>query len=122
MNNRCAKFKTKPLEYLDLMERVYSGAAATRKHVWTSIEIRDKDADATNADTNIGPLSVGTPLHLGNDTVGENVVDSSLFDNALPHSNVDGLATTKVASGQPSILWQVAWTTLWRLLANKAGN
>ncbi|XP_028101862.1 L10-interacting MYB domain-containing protein-like isoform X3 [Camellia sinensis] len=32
MNNRCAKFKTKPLEHLELMERVYSSATATGKH------------------------------------------------------------------------------------------
>ncbi|XP_028080134.1 L10-interacting MYB domain-containing protein-like [Camellia sinensis] len=85
MNNRCAKFKSKPLKHVDLMERVYSGAAVTRKHAWTPTEVCADDA-ATNANEDIGmrPLSAGTPPQPGHDTFGENVVDSSLFDDALP--------------------------------------
>ncbi|GMP90252.1 hypothetical protein CsSME_00041464 [Camellia sinensis var. sinensis] len=90
MNNRCAKFKTKPLEHLDLMERVYSGAAVTGKHIWTPTEVRDAAATtaATNAneDSGMKPLSTGAPPQPGHDTVGENVVDSSLFDDAAPLS------------------------------------
>ncbi|CAL5327035.1 unnamed protein product [Camellia sinensis] len=97
MNNRCAKFKSKPLKHLDLMERVYSGAAATRKHAWTPTEVRDDATAATNAneDSGMGPLSAGTPPQPGQDIFGENVVDSNLFDNALLQSVVDGSANAK---------------------------
>ncbi|KAL7168296.1 hypothetical protein ACSBR2_038687 [Camellia fascicularis] len=98
MNNRCAKFRTKPLEHVDLMERVYSGAAATGKHAWTPTEVQDDAAAATNAmdvDSGMGPLSAGTPPHPGHDTVGENVVDNSLFEDAPPQSAVDGSANPK---------------------------
>ncbi|GMP29244.1 hypothetical protein CsSME_00004438 [Camellia sinensis var. sinensis] len=97
MNNRCAKFKSKPLEHLDLMERVYSGAVATRKHAWTPTEVRDDAAAATNAneDSGMGPLSAGTPPQSGHDTVGKNVVDSSLFDDAPPQSAMDGSTNAK---------------------------
>ncbi|GMP22394.1 hypothetical protein CsSME_00000444 [Camellia sinensis var. sinensis] len=86
MNNRCAKFKSEPLEHVDLMERVYSSAATTGKHVWTLTEVRDNDAAATNAneDSGTGPLSAGTPPQPSHDTVGDNMVDSSLFDDAPP--------------------------------------
>ncbi|THF99798.1 hypothetical protein TEA_001691 [Camellia sinensis var. sinensis] len=59
MNNRCAKFKTKPLEHVDLIERVYSGATATGKHAWTPTEVCNDDAAATNAneDSGMGPLT-----------------------------------------------------------------
>ncbi|KAI7986432.1 Protein DMR6-LIKE OXYGENASE 2 [Camellia lanceoleosa] len=98
MNNRCAKFRTKPLKHVDLMERVYSGAAATGKHAWTPTEVQDDAAAATNAmdvDSGMGPLSADTPPHPGRDTVGENVVDSSLFEDALPQSAVDGSSNPK---------------------------
>ncbi|GMP60753.1 hypothetical protein CsSME_00023488 [Camellia sinensis var. sinensis] len=64
MNNQCAKFKSKPLENVDLMERVYSGAAAIGKHTWTPTKVRDAAAAATNAneDNGMGPLGAGTPL------------------------------------------------------------
>ncbi|KAI7994618.1 hypothetical protein LOK49_LG11G02016 [Camellia lanceoleosa] len=77
---------SKPLKHVDLMERVYSGAVATKKHGWTPTEVRDDDAAATNAneDSGMGPLSAGTPPQQGHDTVGENVVYSSLFDDAPP--------------------------------------
>ncbi|CAL5422436.1 unnamed protein product [Camellia sinensis] len=81
MNNRCAKFRSKPLEHVDLMERVYSGAAVTGKHAWTLTEVRNDAAAATNAP--------------GHDTVGENVVDNSLFEDAPPQSAVDGSANPK---------------------------
>ncbi|KAI8027239.1 hypothetical protein LOK49_LG02G03456 [Camellia lanceoleosa] len=87
MNNQCAKFRTKPLDHVDLMERVYFGAAVTGKHAWTPTEVQDDAAVATNAmdvDSGMGPLSADTPLHPGRDTVGENVVDSSLFEDAPP--------------------------------------
>lgn len=63
MNNQCTKFKTKPLEHLELMERVYFGLAATGKHAWTPTELRDDDATATIAieDSGMGPFSAGTP-------------------------------------------------------------
>ncbi|XP_028094994.1 uncharacterized protein LOC114295020 [Camellia sinensis] len=95
---RCAKFRTKPLEHVDLMERVYSGAAATGKHAWTPTEMQDDAAAATNAmdvDSGMGPLSADTPPQRGHDTVGENVVDSSLFEDAPPQSVVDGSANPK---------------------------
>ncbi|GMQ04917.1 hypothetical protein CsSME_00050156 [Camellia sinensis var. sinensis] len=97
INNRCAKFKMRPLEHLELMERVYFGAAATGKHTWTLTELRDDDAATAIAteDSGMGPLSVGTLPHPGHDTVGQNVVDSSLFDNALPQSTPDGSANAK---------------------------
>ncbi|XP_028084534.1 uncharacterized protein LOC114285665 [Camellia sinensis] len=98
MNSRCAKFRTKPLEHVDLMERVYSGAAATGKHAWTPTEMQDDAAAATNAmdvDSGMGPLSADTPPQRGHDTVGENVVDSSLFEDAPPQSAVDGSANPK---------------------------
>ncbi|KAI8013764.1 hypothetical protein LOK49_LG05G00157 [Camellia lanceoleosa] len=98
MNNQCAKFKTKPLEHVDLMERVYSGAAATGKHAWTPTKVQDDAAAATNAmdvDSGMGPLSAGTSPHPGHDTVAENVVDSSLFEDAPPQSAVDGSANPK---------------------------
>ncbi|KAI8015249.1 putative alpha,alpha-trehalose-phosphate synthase [UDP-forming] 7 [Camellia lanceoleosa] len=99
MNNRCAKFKSKLLEHVDLMEWVYSGATVTRKHAWTPIEVCDDAAvAATNAmdvDSGMGPLSAGTPLQPGHDTVGDNVVDSSLFEDAPPQSAVDGSANPK---------------------------
>ncbi|GMP38292.1 hypothetical protein CsSME_00009594 [Camellia sinensis var. sinensis] len=88
MNNRRAKFKTKPLEDLELMERVYSGVAATGKHAWTPTELCDDDAAAAIAtkDSSMRPLSAGTPPHPGHDIVEENVVDSSLFDDAPSQS------------------------------------
>ncbi|CAL5332994.1 unnamed protein product [Camellia sinensis] len=98
MNNRCAKFRTKPLEHVDLMERVYSSAAATGKHAWTPTEVQDDAAAATNAmdvDSRMGPLSADTPPQPGHDTVGENVVDSSLFEDAPPQSVVDGSTNPK---------------------------
>ncbi|GMP72189.1 hypothetical protein CsSME_00030301 [Camellia sinensis var. sinensis] len=97
MNNRCAKFNTKPLEHLDLMERVYSGVAATGKHAWIPTEVRDDAVAVTNAneDSGMGPLSAGTPPQPGHDTIGENVVDSFLFDDAPPKSVVDGSANAK---------------------------
>ncbi|GMP72362.1 hypothetical protein CsSME_00030433 [Camellia sinensis var. sinensis] len=97
MNNRCAKFKTKPLEHLELMEQVYSGAATTGKHTWIPTELRDDSAAAANAneDSGMRPLSAGTPLHPSHDTVGENVVDSSLFDDAPPQSAVDESVNAK---------------------------
>ncbi|CAL5443619.1 unnamed protein product [Camellia sinensis] len=97
MNNRCTKFKSKPLEHLDLMERVYSGAAATGKHAWTPTEVRDDAAAATNAneDSEMGPLSAGTPPQSGHDIVGKNVVDSTLFNDAPPQSAMDGSTNAK---------------------------
>ncbi|KAL7207648.1 hypothetical protein ACSBR1_029571 [Camellia fascicularis] len=97
MNNRCAKFKTKPLKHLELMERVYSSPAAIGKHAWTPTELRDDDVAAANAtkDSGMGPLSDGTPTHPGHDTVGENVVDGSLFDDAPPQSVTDGSTNAK---------------------------
>ncbi|XP_028118949.1 uncharacterized protein LOC114316491 [Camellia sinensis] len=98
MNNRYAKFRSKPLEYVDLMERVYSGAAATGKHAWTPTEVRDDATTATNAmdvDSGMGPLNASTPPQPGHDTVGDNVVDSSLFEDAPPQSGVDGSANPK---------------------------
>ncbi|GMP23104.1 hypothetical protein CsSME_00000828 [Camellia sinensis var. sinensis] len=97
MNNRCAKFKSKPLEHLDLMERVYFGAVATGKYAWIPTEVHDDAAAATNAneDSGIRPLSADTPPQPGHDIVRENVLDSTLFDDALPQSAVDGLANAK---------------------------
>ncbi|THG14978.1 hypothetical protein TEA_025109 [Camellia sinensis var. sinensis] len=98
MNHRCAKFKTKPLEHLDLMERVFAGAATTGKHMWTPTEIRDADGTSDSAatlDSGMGPLSGGTPPRDVLDCVGDNVVDCSLFDNAPPHSTADGSANAK---------------------------
>ncbi|CAL5435117.1 unnamed protein product [Camellia sinensis] len=98
MNHRCAKFKTKPLEHMDLMERVYTGAAAMRKHAWKSSEIRDTNAigdNATTPNSGMDPLSGGTPPHDVPDHVGENVMDCSLFDDAPPHSTADGSANGK---------------------------
>ncbi|GMP30254.1 hypothetical protein CsSME_00005001 [Camellia sinensis var. sinensis] len=83
MYHRCAKFKTKPLEHLDLMEKTFVGAAATGKHEWTPIEIRDVDGTDDNAATpnsGMGPLSGGIPLRDVPNRVGENMVDCSLFD------------------------------------------
>lgn len=97
MNNRGAKFKTKPLEHLKLMKRVYSGTTATGKHAWTPIEVCDDAAAATNAneDDRIEPINASTPPQPGHDTIGENVVDSSLFDDAPPQSAADGSANAK---------------------------
>ncbi|KAI8023501.1 hypothetical protein LOK49_LG03G00920 [Camellia lanceoleosa] len=89
---------TKPLEHVDLMERVYSGATATGKHAWTPTEVQDDAAVATNAmdvDSGMGPLSADTPPQPGRDTIGENVVDSSLFEDAPPQSAVDGSSNLK---------------------------
>ncbi|KAI7988192.1 hypothetical protein LOK49_LG13G00544 [Camellia lanceoleosa] len=97
MNQRCAKSKTKPLEHLELMEMVYLGASATGKHAWTPTEIRDDDVVANDADADSGmaPLSDGTPLITVPDRGGENVVDSSLFDDAPPQSTTDRSANAK---------------------------
>ncbi|KAI7995869.1 L10-interacting MYB domain-containing protein [Camellia lanceoleosa] len=98
MNHRCAKFKTKPLEHMDLMERVYAGASATGKHAWTPSEICETDVTGDNAatpDSGMAPLSGGTPPHGVPDRVGENVMDCSLFDDAPPHSTADGSANAK---------------------------
>ncbi|GMP95334.1 hypothetical protein CsSME_00044419 [Camellia sinensis var. sinensis] len=98
MNHRCAKFKIKPLEYLDLMERVFVGVAATGKHVWTPSEIRDTDAIGDNTatlDSDMGPLSSGTPPPDVPDRAGENVIDCSLFDDAPLYSTADGSANAK---------------------------
>ncbi|CAL5406952.1 unnamed protein product [Camellia sinensis] len=35
VDKNAIKFKTKPLEHMDLMRRVYEGAIATGKHAWT---------------------------------------------------------------------------------------
>ncbi|KAI8005865.1 L10-interacting MYB domain-containing protein [Camellia lanceoleosa] len=91
-------FKTKPLEHMDLMERVYAGATATGKHVWTPSEIRETDVIGDNVatpDSGMGPLSGGTPPHGVPDRVGENVIDCSLFDDAPPYSTADGSANDK---------------------------
>ncbi|KAI7986313.1 hypothetical protein LOK49_LG14G01967 [Camellia lanceoleosa] len=122
MNNRCAKFRTKPLEHVDLMERVYSGAAATGKHAWTPTEVQDDATPATNAmdvDSGMGPLSAGTPPQPGHDTVGENVVDSSLFEDA-PRSVVGRIGQSKAAAVNSASLL-AAWTILLKLSTNKAG-
>ncbi|KAI8015737.1 hypothetical protein LOK49_LG05G03452 [Camellia lanceoleosa] len=76
----------KPLEHLELMEWVYSDVATTGKHAWTPTELHDDDGAAADAydDSGIGPLSAGIPPHLGHDTVRENMVDNSLFDDAPP--------------------------------------
>ncbi|KAI8007950.1 L10-interacting MYB domain-containing protein [Camellia lanceoleosa] len=97
MNNRCVKFKTKPLEHLELMEQVYSGAVATGKHTWTPTEVCDDAATTTNAneDSGMEPLSASTPPQLGHDTVRENVVDSSLFNDSPLQSAADGSANAK---------------------------
>ncbi|CAL5339874.1 unnamed protein product [Camellia sinensis] len=89
---------SKPLEHVDLMERVYSSAAVIGKHAWTPTEVQDDVPATTNAmdaDSGIGPLSVGTLPQLGHDTIGENVVNSSLFENAPPQSTVDGSSNPK---------------------------
>ncbi|KAI7985635.1 hypothetical protein LOK49_LG14G00319 [Camellia lanceoleosa] len=68
------------------------------KHAWTPTEVQDDATPATNAmdvDSGMGPLSAGTPPQPGHDTVGENVVDSSLFEDAPPQSAVDGSANPK---------------------------
>ncbi|KAL7176368.1 hypothetical protein ACSBR2_029827 [Camellia fascicularis] len=98
MNQRCAKFKTKPLEHLQLMEMVYLGTSATGKHAWTPTEIRDDDVAANDADADSGmaSLSDGTPPIAVYDRGGENVVNSSLFDDSPPpQSTVDGSANAK---------------------------
>ncbi|KAI8012957.1 hypothetical protein LOK49_LG05G00729 [Camellia lanceoleosa] len=98
MNNRCAKFRSKPLEHVDLIERVYSGATVTGKHAWTPTEVQDDAAAATNAmdvDSGMGPFSAGTPPQPGHDTVGENVVDSSLFEDTPLPSAMDESANPK---------------------------
>ncbi|KAI7988258.1 hypothetical protein LOK49_LG13G02521 [Camellia lanceoleosa] len=43
----------------------------------------------------MGPLSAGTPPQPSHDIVRENVVDSSLFDDAPPQSAIDGSANAK---------------------------
>ncbi|KAI7988205.1 L10-interacting MYB domain-containing protein [Camellia lanceoleosa] len=96
MDNRCAKFRTKPLKHVDLMERVYS-RNAIGKHADSNGASRSSSA-ATNdmdVDSGMGPLSAGTPPQSGHDTVGENVVDSSLFEDAPPQLGVDGSANPK---------------------------
>ncbi|XP_028101559.1 uncharacterized protein LOC114300878 isoform X2 [Camellia sinensis] len=98
MNHRFVKFKTKPLERLDLIERVFANAAATGKHAWTPTEIRDVDGTGDNVvtpDSNMGPLSGGRPPRDMPDRIGKNVVDCSLFNNVHPHSTTDGSANTK---------------------------
>ncbi|KAI7997887.1 hypothetical protein LOK49_LG10G00685 [Camellia lanceoleosa] len=97
MNQRCAKFKTKPLEHLELMEMVHSGASATGKHAWTPTEICDDDVvtNDVDADSGMASLSDGTPPTTVPDRGGENVVDSSLFDDAPPQSTADGSANAK---------------------------
>ncbi|CAL5384044.1 unnamed protein product [Camellia sinensis] len=107
MNNRCAKFRTKPLEHVDLMERVYSGATATGKHAWTPTEVQDAAAAVTNAmdvDSGMRPLSADTPPQPGHDTVGENVVDSSLFEDASPSQPWTDQLIQNGASGQRLVL------------------
>ncbi|KAI8017351.1 hypothetical protein LOK49_LG04G03616 [Camellia lanceoleosa] len=92
MNHRCAKFKTKPLEHLDLMEKVFVGTAATGKHKWTPTELRDVDGTDDNATTpssGMGPLSGGISLRDVPNRVGENVVDCSLFNT------IDGSTNAK---------------------------
>ncbi|CAL5358044.1 unnamed protein product [Camellia sinensis] len=77
---------------------ITSSATATGKHAWTPTEVQDAAAAATNAmdvDSGMGPLSAGTPPQPGHDTVGENVVDSSLFEDALLQSAVEGSANPK---------------------------
>ena len=117
MNNRCAKFRSKPLEHVDLMERVYSGAAATGKHAWTPTEVQDDAAAATNAmdvDSGMGPLSAGTPPQSGHDTVGENVGDSSLFEEAPPSQSWTDQLIQNDASGQRLVLLLATWTISWK--------
>ncbi|KAI7989097.1 hypothetical protein LOK49_LG13G01715 [Camellia lanceoleosa] len=115
MNNRCAKFRTKPLEHVDLMERVYSGAAATGKHAWTPTEVQDDDTPATNAmdvDSGMGPLSAGTPPQPGHDTVGENVVKEPFEDAPIPWTDQP---IQNGASGQLASYSKAAWTILLKL-------
>ncbi|GMP50257.1 hypothetical protein CsSME_00016952 [Camellia sinensis var. sinensis] len=117
MNNRCAKFRSKPLEHVDLMERVYSGTTATGKHAWTPTEVRDNATAVTNAmdvDSGMGPLSAGTPPQSGHDTVGENVVDSSLFEDAPPSQPWMDQPIQNGVSGQRLVLLLVAWTISWK--------
>ncbi|CAL5406728.1 unnamed protein product [Camellia sinensis] len=118
MNNQCAKFKTKPLEHLELMERVYSGAAANGKHAWTPTEVRNDAAAVTNAneDSEIEPLSVGTPPQLGHDT--PTILPSSTI---LPRSQPRmDQPMQNVATGQRLVLSLVTWTTSWQQSINKA--
>lgn len=51
IDNVCCKFRTKTLDPLDLMERVFTGAAAMRKDAWTPGKNRypmelDKESDS----------------------------------------------------------------------------
>ncbi|CAL5429186.1 unnamed protein product [Camellia sinensis] len=41
IDNVCCKFRTKTLDHPDLMERVFTGAAATGKNAWTPGETRN---------------------------------------------------------------------------------
>ncbi|CAL5377040.1 unnamed protein product [Camellia sinensis] len=97
LENASHVFRTKPLEHLDLIERVYSGQAATGKHAWTPTEVRHDAAVAANAneDSGMGSLSAGTPPQPGHDTVGENTVDSSFFDDAPPQLAADRSTNAK---------------------------
>ncbi|CAL5438024.1 unnamed protein product [Camellia sinensis] len=60
-----------------------TGLITAPDHWWAKMQARD------------GTLSAGTPLQPGHDTVGENVVDSSLFEDALLQSAVEGSANPK---------------------------
>ncbi|KAL7164218.1 hypothetical protein ACSBR2_040182 [Camellia fascicularis] len=48
INKNCAKFRTKTLEHRDLMEIVFTGAAATRKHHWTLGEKTVEDNEGSS--------------------------------------------------------------------------
>ncbi|KAL7191429.1 hypothetical protein ACSBR2_023497 [Camellia fascicularis] len=48
INKSCVKFKNKTLEHWDLMEIVFTGAAATRKHHWTPGERTVEDNEGSS--------------------------------------------------------------------------
>ncbi|CAL5381994.1 unnamed protein product [Camellia sinensis] len=59
IDNVCCKFRTKTLDHPDLMERVFTGAAATGKNAWTPGETcnpmeldRESDSPEFSSDSN----------------------------------------------------------------------
>ncbi|KAI7998832.1 L10-interacting MYB domain-containing protein [Camellia lanceoleosa] len=82
-----------------------TGLFTAPDHWWAKMQaicraptkLHDDDATTTiaNEDSGMVPLSVGTPPCPGHDTVGENVVDSSFFDDASLQSAANGLTNAK---------------------------
>ncbi|GMP58186.1 hypothetical protein CsSME_00021942 [Camellia sinensis var. sinensis] len=91
INKACAKFRKKTLEHRDLMETVFMGAAATRKHRWTPGEnLPEAATDSSDSVRSLGAQPFADPI-----PIGVQDVDS---DSSLEHVPIEKAKRRKTPS------------------------